>query len=158
MHDPPPLVKNHIGAETRMISNLVHRLVNYHPFGDDAVSGTNGRILGFLAQMELSGKDVFQRDLEETFQVRRATVSKIICLMEQKGLIERRPVPQDARLKKIVLTEKGRRTHEENIAHFDRIEELLRKGIPQEKLDVFFEVCGMIKKNLSEVNDENPID
>ena len=33
--------------------------------------------------------------------------------MEQKGLVERQSVPQDARLKKLVLTERSRRLVQE---------------------------------------------
>jgi DNA-binding MarR family transcriptional regulator len=145
--------RKHIGKEMRIISNLVHRVIN-QPHGtsaeEESVSGTNCWILGYLAQNE--DRDVFQRDLEETFQVRRATVSKILGLMEQKGLIERCPVPQDARLKKIRLTEKGRRFHLEKVSEFESIESQLVKDIPEEKLKIFFEVCDMIKTNAVNVS------
>jgi DNA-binding MarR family transcriptional regulator len=152
----PPAAERHIGAEMRMISNLIHREFNHMPHSEeDAISGTNGWILGYLAASESENRDVFQRDLEEQFQVRRATVSKIICLMEQKGLIERCPVPQDARLKKLKLTEKGRKTHSEKVAEFERIEKELTAGIPPEKLGVFFEVCDLIKQNIIANNTGN---
>lgn len=150
----PPDNQKHIGAETRMISNLIHRMFNrpHCTEEEDSISGTNGWILGYLADND--DRDIFQRDLEEKFHVRRATVSKTIRLMEHKGLIEHCPVPQDARLKKLVITEKGRRMHEEKIAEFNRIEKFLTKDIPQEKLDTFFEVCDMIKQNVLNMKDD----
>ena len=50
-------------------------------------------------------EQVFQRDIEREFSITRSTVTNILQLMERKGYIERRSVPQDARLKKLVLTE-----------------------------------------------------
>ena len=72
----------------------------------DAVTGGNGRIIRFLSEHE--GRDVFQKDLEDEFGVTRSTASRVLRLMEQKGFIERHSVPQDARLKKLVLTARGR--------------------------------------------------
>lgn len=145
--------KRHIGAEMRMISNLIRRRFNSSLNSEDeAISGSNGWILGYL--VENDGRDVFQRDLEEEFHVRRATVSKTICLMVQKGLIERQSVPSDARLKKLVITEKGRRLNAETIERFDAIERDVVKDIPPDKLENFFEVCDMIVKNLSETEEK----
>lgn len=145
--------KRHIGAEMRMISNLIRRRFNSTLNSEDeAISGSNGWILGYLVQND--GRDVFQRDLEEEFHVRRATVSKTICLMVQKGLIERQSVPSDARLKKLVITEKGRRLNAEIIERFDAIERDVVKDIPPDKLENFFEVCDMIVKNLSETEEK----
>lgn len=145
--------KRHIGAEMRMISNLIRRRFNSTLNSEDeAISGSNGWILGYLVQND--GRDVFQRDLEEEFHVRRATVSKTICLMVQKGLIERQSVPSDARLKKLVITEKGRRLNAEIIERFDAIERDVVKDIPPDKLENFFEVCDMIVKNLNETEEK----
>ena len=146
---PPMPPDRHIGHETRVISNLIHRKRNNCFIHDgDVISGTNGWILSYLISRD--GEDIFQRDLEEQFQVRRATVSKIINLMVNKGLIERAPVPQDARLKKLVVTQKGKTLHECTLANVAAMEKMLINGIPQEKLDIFFEVCDMIKKNISD--------
>jgi DNA-binding MarR family transcriptional regulator len=148
---PPPCETRHVGAQMRILSNMIHRVIN-HPYSgeEDSISGTNGWILGYLANNE--DKEVFQRDLEEIFHVRRATVSKIICLMEQKGLIERQSVAYDARLKKLVLTDKGRRLHDETVAEIAEMEKCLMRNIPEDKLNTFFEVCDMIKQNIADMD------
>lgn len=155
---PPPHggEEKHIGAEMRMISNLIHRMFSSsRDSEEDAISGTNGWIIAYLAKNE--DKEVFQRDLEEIFHVRRATISKTIRLMEHKGIIECSPVERDARLKKLSLTEKGKRLHNEKIDEVKRIEECLIKNIPREKLDTFFEVCDMIKQNIFDMEEENGV-
>ena len=50
---------------------------------------------------------VYQRDIEREFSITRSTVTNILQLMERKGYIERQSVPQDARLKRLILTEEG---------------------------------------------------
>ena len=142
--------KRHVGAEVKMISNMIHRrLIAGQVFEEDQLTASNGWILGYLAHNE--DREVYQRELEEKFRIRRATVSKTLGLMEQKGLIERVPVEHDARLKRLLLTEKGRRHNAEMIAEFDRIESEITEGIPPEKLGIFFEVCDEIKNKLNEL-------
>lgn len=146
-------VPRRVGAEVKMISNMIHRRIIAGQCGEeDQLTASNGWILGYLAHNE--DREVYQRELEEKFNVRRATISKTLSLMEQKGLIERVAVPKDARLKRILLTDKGRRHNCDMIAEFDRIEEEITEGIPPEKLDTFFEVCGLIKNKLNGTEDD----
>ena len=72
--------------------------------GDDTglISGRNFWILRYLEDHR--DEDVFQRDLENVFKIRRSTVSKTVELMEQKHLLERVSVDGDARKKKLRLT------------------------------------------------------
>ena len=74
---------------------------------------------------ENGARDVFQRDLEVEFQIRRSTVTGILQGMERRGLISRQPVEQDARLKKLVLTEAGLRIHAKAEQHMREVESRL---------------------------------
>ncbi|MFW5669336.1 MAG: MarR family winged helix-turn-helix transcriptional regulator, partial [Acetivibrio ethanolgignens] len=96
-----------IGHMLRIIHNLKKRLVDNSPNKKqvDNVTGTNGWIIAYLT--DHSSQDVYQKDLEREFGVTRSTASKVVNLMVQKGLVERQPVAHDARLKKLVLTEKA---------------------------------------------------
>ena len=141
-----------VGAEVKMISNMIHRRIMAGKSSvEDMITASNGWILGYLAHNE--EREVYQRELEEKFNIRRATVSKTLGLMEQKGLIERVPVKNDARLKRLILTDKGRRCNAEMIAEFDRVEAEITEGIPPEKLSAFFEVCDSLKDNLNKLEE-----
>ena len=98
---------NDVGGKIRLISNLLRREVGGSESGKyvDEATGTNAFVIGYLASH--TEEDVFQRDLEEWFSVRRSTMSGILLRMEEKGFLVRTPVPYDARLKKLTLTEKG---------------------------------------------------
>ena len=51
--------------------------------------------------------DLFQRDLEKMFDIRRSSVSTMISCVEKKGYIKRVSIPTDKRVNKIILTEEG---------------------------------------------------
>ena len=72
---------------------------------DEDVTAVNGRIIMYLYHHK--EEDIFQKDIENEFSIRRSTSSSIISLMEKKGYIERVSVAHDARLKKLVLTDKA---------------------------------------------------
>lgn len=102
-------------------------------------------ILCFLMQ---SKEDRFQRDVETQFRFRRSTATGILQLMERRGLLVREPVDYDARLKRLVLTDKARALHTEIHRQLRETEALMREGIGAEELAVWFRVSGKIRTNL----------
>lgn len=70
------------------------------------VSGANGRIIRFLSEHE--NDPVYQKDIERAFGITRSTASRVLMLMEQKGLVLRSGVEHDARLKRVTLTDRSR--------------------------------------------------
>lgn len=110
-------------------------------------SGSQGRTLHFLlAQNE----DIFQKDIEEEYSIRPSTATELLKQMEKNGLITREPVAYDNRLKKIVLTDKALMYRKQVVDDLSALEESLIKGIPEEKLNIFFEVIEKMMDNLSE--------
>ena len=102
-------------------------------------------IIGFLYNAK---EPVYQRDVEREFKINRATVSGMLTLMEQKGLIRRSSVSHDGRLKRIELTEHGRRQHEERVEHFLRLERTLEEALSPEELSAFFAMTDRLRKTL----------
>lgn len=110
-------------------------------------SGSQGRTLHFLlAQTD----DVFQKDIEEEYSIRPSTATELLKQMEKNGLIIRKPADYDNRLKKIELTDKALIYKKQVVEDLTELEEKLTKGIPEEKLDVFFEVIEKMMDNLSD--------
>ena len=73
--------------------------------------------------------------------------------MEQKGFIERLAVKNDARLKKIVLTDKAIENHERIIASIKKREERLKSGINEDEIEIFFNVMKKLTANMEAEND-----
>lgn len=101
------------------------------------------------------GQDVFQKDLEEAFSMTGATATNILKVMEKEGLITRVPMPQDARLKKIELTEKGRSLDEAARANVVRLEEGMKKGFTDEELTTFRDYLDRLAQNIVDLVEEN---
>ena len=113
------------------------------------LTGSNGWILDFLYEHE--GENIYQRDLENTFSITRSTVSKVVKLMESKGLIRRESVFHDARLKKLLLTDKGREVHRLAAKANSELEKRIASGFSPEELEQLGQYLERIKRNLEGV-------
>ncbi len=142
--------KRRIGLQLRLLNNLIKRQINT---GDvfkqmHELTGTHGYIVKYL--MDHRGEEVFQRDIERTFSIRRSTASGILNLMEKNGLIKRESVQEDARLKKLVLTPKAIDLNNRITKELEANELLMVQGLSEQELDTFFAVLEKIKNNLEE--------
>ena len=80
----------------------------------------------FLARNR--GREIYQHTIEQKFCITRSTASRVLALMEKKGLIARESVEHDARCKRIVLTDKADAIVADLKANGDRVERLLVGG------------------------------
>jgi len=141
------MYKKSVGFELRKLSNLMKRQVDKFFLDDDgAATGMHGIIIGYL--VENQDRIVLQRDFEEEFMMRRSSASRILQLMEKSGFITRESVDGDARLKKILLTDKAMRIHERAEENLKLIEEKLIRDISESDLETFFAVVEKMKHNL----------
>lgn len=111
-------------------------------------------ILHFIL-FETMQRDLYQKDLEKEFKVRRSTASENLRLLEKKGYLYRECAKEDARLKKIIPTERAVCLRGQLLKSIERTEERIRQGIPEEDLKVFFRVLKQISANLSSWEEEN---
>jgi len=139
--------KQHVGFEIRTLSNLIYRKINQMVAEEEeTLTAHQDWVLRFL--LDNLGNDVVQRDIEKRFSIRRSTASHMLQLMEKNGYILRVSVPQDARMKRIVITEKGREACERMKDRLDRFEMLLQNGISEEELELFLKVAGQMEENI----------
>lgn len=141
--------KNSIGVELRSLNNLIRRyfVFSSHKKEIESVTGNNGWIIGYLADHQ--GQDIFQKDIEDYFTITRSTASKVLSLMERKGLIRRQAVLQDARLKKIVLTEKAWEISKIMQKDLEEFENNLIKGFAKGEIDMLISYIRRMKENIS---------
>lgn len=145
--------KNDIGLAIRKLSILIKRDIEKSKIklGIDTLKGVNGWAINYFN--ENRDKNIFQKDFEEKFSIRRSTASNILKNMEQKGLIKRIAVENDARLKKIVLTEAAIDLNNKINEDIKLREIKMRKDIDQKELEIFFKVIDKISDNLEVQND-----
>ena len=96
-------------------------------------------------------KAIYQKDIEEEMAIRKSSVTSLLNNLEKNGLIERRPSPDDARLKSVVLTEKGGKIYEEVASEIDRVETLLTEGFSGEETKTFMNLLARIERNIENI-------
>lgn len=112
-------------------------------------TGMQGRIIGCIYdKSNIEGKDIYQRDIEEIFAIRRSTATVMLQTLEKKGYITKASVKHDARLKKIMLTEKAVLMQEELEPVFAAFEETAVRGIPAEDVQTMLDVLEKIRINV----------
>ncbi len=94
----------HIGKRIHKVSNQIKRKMD-GKLSDFGLTHSQNIILTYLARN--SHRDIFQKNIEEEFDIRRSSVSSILTHLEEKGYVSRQSVDYDARLKKLIITEKG---------------------------------------------------
>jgi len=142
-------IQKSVGMELRALGGLLRRKrgvlsSSFKP--EKSISMMHSRIITYLFINK--GKEVFQRDIEQEFEIRRPTVTKLLQSMEKNGLITRHEVDYDARLKKIQLTEKAVQLHGEMLDKVGSYEKMLTKGLTEEEIATFLVIVEKIKKNL----------
>lgn len=96
------------GKIINRISHQLKRRMNCHE-EEDSLTNMQRHVLHYVLLQSLS-RDIYQKDIEAEFQIRRSTATGILQLLEKNGFITRKAEDRDARLKKIVPTKKRRRS------------------------------------------------
>lgn len=110
------------------------------------LTGMQFAIVSYIAR-ESAERDIFQKDLEQKFDIRKSTVTGILNTMERDGLLLRETVPYDARLRKMMLTEKALQAKVNTEQVIESVETQLSKGLSQEEIVTFLDILEKISKN-----------
>ncbi len=123
-----------VGHKLRLLHNQLHNHIEHKKEQNEYLTGDLTRMqrltIGFLHWN--SDKEIYQKDLETEFAISRATASNMLSLMERKDLIRREPVEHDARLKKLVLTERAKQMHRQVVQDITETEQLLTRGLSED--------------------------
>ncbi|MGA9517318.1 MAG: MarR family winged helix-turn-helix transcriptional regulator [Trichococcus sp.] len=137
-----------LGFRIRSVWQQVKRLMNRHLTENDGygLTGMQFAIVSYIAK-ESAERDVFQKDLEQKFDIRKSTVTGILNTMERDGLLLRETVPYDARLRKMMLTDKALHAKKNTEQVIDSVESQLSKGLTEEEIATFLSILEKISKN-----------
>ena len=125
----------------KALSNQIKRTL------DGPLTGMQYGVIKFIDTQE-GQRDIFQKDIEAEFNIRRSTATGILKLMEQKELIKRQSVTYDARLKKLVITPEARQLKKGLVEQFEALEEQIKADISEDELALFFDILKRMSNNL----------
>lgn len=138
---------DHIGFQIRTLSNLISRKINQMVSEEEeSLTAHQNWVLDYLTQHP--DKDIMQRDIEKKFSIRRSTASHMLQLMEKNGYIRRISAPDDARMKKLIITEKGIEAQRRMKDRLYRFEELFQSHISQEDLQYLKKLLRQLEENI----------
>ena len=142
-------------GEIKALNNLIKRMMVSHHLKCKApkdITGQQMNVIMFLKHSYSEGKEVFQRDVECNLNIRSSTATGILKTLEKNGYIERVSVPSDARLKKLVLTEKSYAMFEQIDPFIKAINTKITEGLTEEEIEQFFCITEKLKQNIDKLS------
>lgn len=140
-----------IGYQIKELCRLLDKAIYYKGLlntNGDAVTARDGWMLGYLYHRR--DKEVFQKDMEADFHMAKSSVTAALQGLEKNGYIRREPVERDARLKKIVVTERGIQLHDSIKQSIEDMERKLAADLTPEQRQQLFAMWEQIKHRLEQ--------
>ena len=135
------------------LNKLIHHNINSyhqkHPIKDcqDLSRSATGIII-YLNDHK--NENVYQKDIEKEFSIRKSTASSVLTNLEEKGYIQRLPVRDDKRLNKLVLTEKSD-TILNSVRKCEKsIDSKLYKDLTEDEINDFCRILSKMIQNMEE--------
>ena len=134
-----------LSIEMRAVTKAVDRYLGESmPQTARETTGGNAHIIMFLARNR--GREIYQHTIEQKFCITRSTASRVLALMEKKGLI--------ARCKRIVLTDKADAIVADLKANGDRVERLLVGGFSDGEKAALRDYVARMRANIERAQRE----
>ena len=138
-----------LGLDISKINHIISRKMDASVIKviDDNLTVSQAYVIDFIS-MEGKDRDIFQKDLEKQLDLKRSSIRLMLNNMEKNKLIERVVVSEDARLKKIVLTEKAIKLNEKISCAIDLIENKLAEDFTMEEAKIFYKVRNKVRDSV----------
>ncbi len=144
---------NHIAKQIIDSAHKIKTVLN-SVLDDGRLTGMQARILGFLMINTENGREIYQKDIEKEFKISRSSVTSVLNYMEEGGFIIRQSVKDDARLKRIVLTDKALQTGERTKGKIDKFEEKITENFTDREKELLITLLSKAVGNLEYINRE----
>ena len=115
---------------------------------DPYLTNVVGWTIGFIFKCNEMGKEVFQKDVEQEFNINRSTASELLTTMEGNGFIRREANKNDKRLKTIILTKKAIELEEKVKDTIIKVESKALTNFKQEEIELLMSFLERIYVNL----------
>lgn len=138
-------MEHRIGMEIRVLSKYMGRYLDDIHGIDCMLSGPQGLILIYLCEND---EEVYKKDIEKYFNIRRSTATGLLNSLEKNGYITKEPVENDKRMKKIKATEHAYSTVEKIDNHVIQLEKIMLDGIDEKEVKQFRDTISKMTLNL----------
>ena len=144
--------RNKVLFEIKSLEKILVRYM-FNDFNINSIpSPTQMQIMNYMFENNLDY--VYQKDLENVLNLRRATVSGVLQTMEKNGLLKRVIDSDDTRVKKVILNPETKKKFAQRKEKLLILENLITKNISNSELETFYIVIDKMKNNIKEYNNE----
>lgn len=138
--------QHHIGHYFKVLQLKMEHGINQQLLALD-LTAAQGKIIGYLYRTK---EPPCARDVEQVFGLSHPTVSGLLSRMESKGFVELRPDPEDKRIKRIFLLEKGMACSRQIVQSIHENEQRMMQGFSDGEKEQFRILLERAIENLSE--------
>ena len=135
-----------IGLELRIVSNLIYNRSNQMTMETEGLTIHQWWILEYLTKNE--GKEIYQKDIETLFSIKRASANEMLRTMENRGYIRRMVSKEDARKNTLSVTEEGLNAKRHLQKHLSDFMDKLHGDISKSELEQFQETLHKLWRNI----------
>lgn len=146
-------VQRHIGYEIRETDNYIRRFFDrkQNEMGFEKLTFAQTGILHYMFCRR--DADIYQKDLENRFGIRRSTATGILQGLEKNGYIERESDCNDGRMKRIILTSKAVAREEAVHKMFGEGEDFILTLLSDEEKEALISSLRKIREAIKEKED-----
>ena len=141
----------YLGHSFKKLHFLMEHAINQRLVELDLTTA-QGHTIGYVTHAK---EPPCARDIETAFGLSHATVSGILSRLEAKGFIEQRPDPDDRRIKRIYLMEKGHAYSQAIACHIRETERSMAAGFSDSELAQFRGFLSRAIDNLNHLTQSN---
>lgn len=135
-----------LGLEVRVLSNLIYNKLNQTTMETENLTIHQCWILQHLTQN--IGKEIYQKDIEQLFSIKRSTANQMLRTMEVRGFIRRTVSEEDARRNILTVTEEGIAACDHLVKNLYQFILKLHGDIPRNELEQFQETMRKLWRNI----------
>ena len=143
----------HLGREIAIAANQFRRVTDRIIERRVGLTAAQANTLHFIMDKSKVGA-VYQKDIEKSFGLRSPSVTGMLKQLEAKGLIRRETDSEDARLKRIVLTEEARRSEKEIHSCIFGMEDAISDCLDEEERQEFTRLLKKVSDEISRKDKE----
>lgn len=139
-------MSKNLGILINKIANQLKRKMDKEMNENYNLTKTQSLVLSYIN----SNKEIYQKDIEKRFSIRRSTATEILNLMEKRNLIKRIPSKIDKRLNNIEITEEGIKLEKVGKEKIKELEKHMTKSLTKEEKKELIRLLEKVEQNLLE--------
>ena len=139
-------MSKNLGVLINKIANQLKRKMDKEMNENYNLTKTQSLVLSYIN----SNKEIYQKDIEKRFSIRRSTATEILNLMEKRNLIKRIPSKIDKRINIIEITEEGIKLEKVGKEKIKELEKHMTKSLTKEEKKELIRLLEKVEQNLLE--------